>query len=152
MMIPEGSVVSSTSPVAKARTVRAQNPAGATLRHSPPLLSVDPSGQVTHGLSPSGGPQKFFDRRSLSASTSCACSATRRFSRRFSSSRARSRRASFTARPPYFRFQRYSVSVLTPRRRHSSPVGVPASCSLRAAMVCSSLNLLLRMMPSFRLF
>jgi len=65
------------------------------------------------------------------------------FSRQFSSSSAFSRRASLTERSPYLRFQLYSVWSLIPSRRQSSPAGVPAACSLRAATICSSVKRLL---------
>lgn len=58
--------------------------------------------------------------------------ATMRFSRRFSSLRVRSRRASLTSMPPYLRFQRSNVSTSTPRRRPNSFVGRRPRCVLLA--------------------
>ena len=54
----------------------------------------------------------------------------------------RSRRASDTSRPLNFDFHWWDVAGLIPCRRQTSAVAMPASCSFKTAMICSSLNLL----------
>ena len=61
------------------------------------------------------------------------------FSRRFSSSSAFSRFASFTSMPPYFDFQLYSVWSVTPISRATSLTDRPASICFTAPMIFSSL-------------
>src|ERR1700758_1564320 len=82
----------------------------------------------------------FFDSTIFSASRSSACCATIFFSRPFSSSSWRNRRASFTSKPPYLAFQWYKVASLTPNRRLSSFTGTPDSASFNTATICSSLK------------
>src|SRR5215467_4202433 len=71
---------------------------------------VKPSGQLptTHG------PQTFFRSASASVCLSSVRSATRRFSRLFSSSSCRRRRSSLTPKCAYFFFQAWKVASLTP--------------------------------------
>src|ERR1051325_3682638 len=83
--------------------------------------------------------QPFFRITTLSASLSRLRSATICFSRRFSSSSSRSRRASLTSIPPYFDFHVYSVASLTPTSRASSPTFRPPSICFNTPMICSSL-------------
>src|SRR6185369_7719304 len=73
--------------------------AGPTLRQSHYGL------QMRDGFALSGGPYHFFDKSSRRAAASNIWSASSFFSRAFSSSRCRSRRASETSSPPYFAFQ-----------------------------------------------
>ena len=82
----------------------------------------------------------FFDRRSFSAALSSIALASSLFSFPFSSSRARSRFASDTSMPPNLAFQFYSVASEMPCLRARSAVFIPASCSFRTAMICSSVN------------
>lgn len=51
------------------------------------------------------------------------------------------RLASEASIPPYFRFQRWKVLSLSPSRRQSSEILVPASCSFRTPTICSVVNL-----------
>src|SRR6185437_6007189 len=125
-------------PVALTRSMGRDHPAG------PPLTQLQLLGEQPHGCPPGIGPQNFFDSTSRSPFTSSISSATRCFSSRFSSSNCRSRFASLTSRPPYFAFQRYSVCSLTPSRRQASFGLPPASTSFNTPMICSSVNLLLR--------
>src|SRR5215468_3828113 len=96
---------------------------------------------MSDSLSLGGGPYHFFDSSSFKAALSSIDSAKSFFSRRFSSSSARSRLASETSRPPYLAFQLYSVASEIPCLRARSAVFAPASCSRRTAMICSSVNL-----------
>ena len=49
--------------------------------------------------------------------------------------------------PPYFAFQRYRLPRVIPCNRHYSSSAIPASASFKMAMICSSLNRLLRTTP-----
>src|SRR5205814_8648520 len=82
--------------VTRGRPVDLEQPRSASLRQSVTLNNVV-NCRMTRPRR-----QKFFPTRSLSAALSSICSATSFFSRRFSSSRARSLRASDTSRPPNF--------------------------------------------------
>src|ERR1019366_1327989 len=86
----------------------------------------------THKLQP------FFLMTVVSAALSRLRSATISFSRRFSSSSARSFFTSLTSIPPYFAFQLYSVWSLTPSSRATSFVVRPPSICLTAATIFSS--------------
>src|SRR5581483_6945400 len=88
---------------------------------------------------------QFFASRSFRAALSSIDSASSFFSLRFSSSSDRRRLASDASSPPNFAFHLYSVPALIPCRRHTSSVRAPASCSRRTLMICSSVNLDLRM-------
>src|SRR5262249_32329828 len=84
-------------------TGRAPEPhegAGPTLAQFELGLNRPHRGPLRHGR------QIFFPTSSLRAWLSSVRSATKRFSRAFSCSRVRSRRASFTSSPPYLAFQR----------------------------------------------
>jgi len=81
----------------------------------------------------------FFAMTAFIASLSNVKSATRCFSRRFSSSSCRRRLASLTCMPPYLLFHEYSVAALTPNSRATSAVLRPPSSCLTAAMIFSSL-------------
>src|SRR5690606_32625792 len=72
------------------------------------------------------------------------CSATSCFSRRFSSSSWRRRLASDTSMPSNLLRHRWNVVAVTPIRRQSSAMLTPDSTSLIKPMICSSVNLLLR--------
>jgi hypothetical protein len=78
-------------------------------------------------------------------------SATKPFSRRFSSRSWRSSRSSGTPNPPYTFFQRKNVALLTPSFRQISSTVVPASACRRAIAICSSVNRLFLICPSSRL-
>src|ERR1700681_4896604 len=69
-----------------------------------PLAQSVPLNQLAHRDSPRRRLQTFFPSRSLSAALSSIASANSFFSRRFSSSKDFSRRASETSSPPYFAF------------------------------------------------
>src|SRR4029077_12945637 len=120
--------------VTRGRPVDLEQPRGASLRQSVTLNNVV-NCRMTRPRR-----QKFFPTRSLSAALSSICSANSFFSRRFSSSRARSLRASDTSRPPNFAFHLSKVVPLTPCRRHSSSALAPASCSFKIPMLCSSVK------------
>src|SRR5204863_6789475 len=79
-----------------------------------------------HVLSSAYELHAFFEITALSTSRSRLKSATRCFSRRFSSS-CRSRLASLTCMPPYLPFHAYSVAALTPNSRATSAVLRPPS-------------------------
>jgi len=66
----------------------------------PSFFARDP-----HRLSPRQRAHHFFDTTTFNASRSSGCCATIYFSRPFSSSSRRSRRASFTSNTPYLAFQ-----------------------------------------------
>src|SRR4029077_14007900 len=120
--------------VTRGRPVDLEQPRSASLRQSVTLNNVV-NCRMTRPRR-----QKFFPTRSLSAALSSNCSANSFFSRRFSSSRARSLRASDTSRPPNFAFHLSKVVPLTPCRRHSSSALAPASCSFKIPMLCSSVK------------
>src|SRR5207302_9408414 len=67
----------------------------------------------------------------------------------FSSSSILSRLASDTSMPPYLDFQLYSVASDIPYFRQRSAAFAPASFSRNTAMICSSVNLLRFIGPSF---
>src|SRR5947209_4076605 len=96
---------------------------------------------MSDSLSLGGGPYHFFDSSSFKAALSSIDSANSFLSLRFSSSRARSRLASDTSRPPYLAFQLYSVASEIPCLRARSAVFAPASCSRKTPRICSSVNL-----------
>src|SRR6478735_1704885 len=96
------------------------------------------------------GPYHFFDSSSRIAAPSSIWSASSFFSFAFSSSSALSRLASETSMPPNLAFQLYSVASEIPCLRARSAAFAPASCSRRTAMICSSVNLLLFISPSFK--
>src|SRR6266702_92957 len=113
---------------------------GGNDRTGPPLAHLQHATQMSDSLSLGGGPYHFFDSSSFKAALSSIDSAKSFFSLRFSSSRARSRLASDTSRPPYLAFQLYSVASEIPCLRARSAVFAPASCSRRTAMICSSVE------------
>lgn len=61
--------------------------------------------------------------------------------RAFSLSCVHNRRAADTSSPPSFGSHVQNVAELTPWRRQTSALGRPPSCSIKIAMVCSSLTL-----------
>src|SRR6267143_3499451 len=112
-------------PVPEARTLARNFPQSRSqcrIVPFPPSIAATPS---VHSQQPTGAPlaqpgffahdsyrfslrrwaYHFFDSTTFSASMSSACCATIFFSRPFSSSSCRSRRASFTSNPPYLVFQ-----------------------------------------------
>src|ERR1700730_14494507 len=113
------------SPIAEARTLGCQLPQPSPPRRFVPFLSPVPPAPAVHPDQPTGASlaeprffphdthrfslrpraYHFFASTTFSASRSSACCATIFFSRPFSSSNCRSRRVSFTSRPPYFAFQ-----------------------------------------------
>src|SRR3954470_22895699 len=105
---------------------------------------------MSDSLSLGDGPYHFFVRSSLSAAWSSIDSASSFFSLRFSSSSDRRRLASDTSMSPYLAFQLYSVASEMPCLRARSAVFAPASCSRSTAMICSSVNLLRFISPSFK--
>lgn len=98
------------------------------------FLRIAHSGTLRRGL------YQFFEFTSFRIWMSNAWSATIRFNRRFSSSSALSRLASFTSNPPYRLFHRYNVASHIQCRRTSSFAGTPHSNSFNIPMICSSLN------------
>jgi hypothetical protein len=143
--LPERGVIPASRLVSDAGPVNADQPAGATFRQSKALL------EEAHCSATRRGPEKFFRKSSRSIWLSSAWSATRRLSRLFSSSSCFRRLASPTSSPPDFFFQVEKVCSLIPWRRHSSAVGAPASCSFRMPTICSSVTLLLPMLPPRRI-
>src|SRR5271157_5738867 len=139
--LPQPPVLRAPRPVSVRPSMQSDQPAGASLRDH------DFRAHHYHRLLPHLRAYHFFATTACNACLSNARSATRCFSRRFSSSRARNRRASLTCIPPYFAFQRYRLPCVMPCRRHNSPGSAPASDSLTMAMICSSLNRLLRTTP-----
>jgi len=92
-------------------------------------------------LAPPCRPQVFFLSTSCRMCRSSVRSATRRFSRAFSSRNCLSWRSSLTPRLPYFLFQMWNVASLTPSCRHTSATGTPESACRSAYVICSSANL-----------
>ena len=76
-------------------------------------------------------------------------SATMPFSLLFSSRSWRSSRSSGIPSPPYFFFHRKYVASLTPIFRQISSIGAPASPCRSAIAICSSVNRLFLIDPSF---
>jgi hypothetical protein len=70
----------------------------------PALAHLERLSEVSRGFSPCGGRYHFFEAISFSIALSSIESANSFFSRRFSSSNDRSRRASETSRPPNLDF------------------------------------------------
>src|SRR5579872_7069591 len=139
--LPQPLVLGSPAAIATGSTPQPHQPAGASLR--------DRYFREHHydRLPPHLRAYHFFATTACNACLSSVRSATRCFSRRFSSSKARRRLASLTSIPPYFAFHRYRLPRVIPCRRHSSPGSTPASHSFRMAMICSSLNRVLRTTP-----
>src|SRR5918998_1084530 len=123
------------------RTRDPDQPAGTTAGE-PMLLLGD-----RHRLPPCCRHHQFFASSPLSAWLSSRLSASSCFSRRFSSSSARSRLASETAIPPYLARHLEKVVGETLCRRQSSVSFAPASYSLTIPMICSSVNRLVRICP-----
>ena len=84
--------------------------------------------------------QPFRLTPSLRARLSSVRSATQRLSQPFSSSSSRSRTASLTSSPPYFRRHRQNVSWLMPCSRIKSFTPRPTCASFRIPMICSAAN------------
>src|SRR5262249_45996640 len=118
--LPQGRRRIPVPPILPGRPGDADEPTGPALTH--PKLGHD----RPHRRPLRCGRQTFFRTSSLSAWLSKVRSATRRFSRPFSSSSCRRRRSSLTSRPPYRAFQRKNVCSLTPWRRQTSAVLAPA--------------------------
>src|SRR5579864_2919433 len=139
--LPQPLVLALPAAIATGCTPQPHQPAGASLR--------DRYFRAHHydRLPPHLRAYHFFATTACNACLSSVRSATRCFSRRFSSSKARRRLASLTSMPPYFAFQRYKLPRVIPCRRHSSPGSTPASPSFRMAIICSSLNRVLRTTP-----
>src|SRR5690606_32834632 len=116
----------------------------------PPFRQAACGPQMRQGAALGGRPYHLFDRSSRSAEASSIWSASSFFSLAFSSSSAFRRLASETSMPPYLAFQLYSVASEIPCLRARSSAFAPASCSRRTAMICSSVNLLLFICPSFK--
>ncbi len=87
----------------------------------PPFAHPLVGHEISDSFPPMCGRHHFFPRRSFEATLSSIASASIRFSLAFSFSSARSFFAS-----------------LTPCLRHSSETGIPASCSFKIPMICSS--------------
>src|SRR3954471_1030593 len=124
--------------------MQTDEPTGSPLRVA--LLPDRPG----HSSFPQAGRQKFFPSISFNVDASSIDSASSFFSLRFSSSRAFSLRASEISIPPYRDRHLENVASLTPSFRHSSLADSPAACSFSALIICSSVNLLLRMSVSRR--
>ena len=92
------SIVLTNGPVADRRPICPQHPARPTLAHRVVLT------QVRHGLSPRGGRHHLSPATSFSIALSGIASASSFFSRAFSASSVRSRRASDTSSPPNLAF------------------------------------------------
>jgi hypothetical protein len=109
------------------------------------LLEPSPA-RVLHLLPSNPRAHHFFAAISFMTSISRSRSATSRFSRVFSASRAFRRFASGTSIAPNRLRQVYSVASLTPCRFATSGNGA-LSASRRIFTICSSVNLLLRIAP-----
>src|SRR5271169_1898030 len=139
--LPQPRIFHPSPPIPACRPMYLHQPAGASLRNH------SFRAHHSHRLPLHLRAYHFFVTTACNARLSSSNSATACFSCRFSSSSCRSRRASLTSIPPYFAFQRYRLPRVIPCRRHRSSGAVPASASLRMAMICSSLNRLLRTTP-----
>src|SRR5690606_38130421 len=118
--------------VAHGRTVQAQVAAGLPLRQRTLRAGI------RDDRAPLRGRHHSFPKASLRTWMLRAWSATTRLSRRFSSSSVCSRWSSGRSTPPYFRFQRYSVSSEIPWRRITSFAVTLPVCSCRIAMISSA--------------
>lgn len=103
-----------------------------------PLSSRHPAWRNLSGQYCLGSHQNFSEAISFKAALSSIASANSFFSRRFFSSRGRSRLASENCIPSYRLRQLYNVASLIPYCRQRSAGFAPAWCSRRIAMIRSS--------------